>query len=175
MKAWHFVGSRLRDGRPVPADGEVLRHNGPVEMCTSGLHASRRIIDALRYAPGPVVCRVECSEIVDEEDDKFVCRERTILWRVDAEDLLRDFARRCALDVIDQWDAPAVVREYLTTDDEALRVAAWAAAWGPGRANEAARAAAWAASGFVAWVAAWDAARGQHNRRLTAMVIARKP
>ena len=24
--AWHFVGDRLRDGRPVPKDGEWLEH-----------------------------------------------------------------------------------------------------------------------------------------------------
>jgi hypothetical protein len=164
----------------VPADGEVLRHDGPVEMCRSGLHASRRLIDALRYAPGPVVCRVECAEIVDEDKEKFVCRERTILWRVDAEDLLRDFARRCALDVIDQWDAPAVVRRYLTTGDEELRAdalnAALWAGWGPaGGSAQAARAAAWAAAQGDLRLAAWGASGGHHNRRLTAMVIARKP
>ena len=37
---YHFVGSTLRDGRPVPPDGEWLVHDGPVEMCASGLHAA---------------------------------------------------------------------------------------------------------------------------------------
>ena len=44
--AWHFVGRTLRDGRPVPADGVELRHDGPVVMRVSGLHASVRAIDA---------------------------------------------------------------------------------------------------------------------------------
>lgn len=44
MKAWHFVGETLRNGDPVPADGEVLRYDGPVAMCESGLHASKRLI-----------------------------------------------------------------------------------------------------------------------------------
>lgn len=185
--AWHWVGGTLRNGSPVPEDGETLVHDGPVTMCRSGLHASRRIIDALKFAPGGTVCRVEVAGIVEEQDDKLVCRERTILWRVDAEDLLRDFARRCALDVIDLWDAPEVVREYLETGDESLREGAWYAARGTGR-SDAARAAArraardavwgfaWLAAGEAAWYAARgaasDAARDRQNRRLTAMVSA---
>lgn len=39
--AWHFVGKRLRDDRPIPAIGETLQHTGPLQMCFSGLHASR--------------------------------------------------------------------------------------------------------------------------------------
>lgn len=39
MRAWHFVGTTLRDGRPVPADGVTLRHDGPLRLCASGLHA----------------------------------------------------------------------------------------------------------------------------------------
>ena len=38
--AFHFVGDTLRDGRPIPSDGEWLTHDGPVVMCISGLHAS---------------------------------------------------------------------------------------------------------------------------------------
>jgi len=79
--AWHWTnGETLRNGDPVPDVGETLVHDGPVEMCRSGLHASRRILDALRYAPGDVVHRVECDGVVAEDDDKLVCTERTILW-----------------------------------------------------------------------------------------------
>ena len=38
IQAWHFTGAALRDGRPIPADGEVLHHDGPLVMCESGLH-----------------------------------------------------------------------------------------------------------------------------------------
>lgn len=38
--AYHFVGETLRDGRPVPADGEWLEHDGKIIMCEAGLHAS---------------------------------------------------------------------------------------------------------------------------------------
>ena len=164
VMAWHFVGPTLRNGDPVPADGEALRHDGPVSICVSGLHASRRPIDALRYAPGSTICRVECRDVVEEQDDKLVCRERVILWRVEGDGLLRDFARSCALDVVHLWDAPDVVLRYLRTGDESLRDAAWVAA----------RDAAWVAAGPAAWVAAWVAAGDAQNRRLMSMVSARR-
>lgn len=143
--AWHFVGAALRDGSPIPADGVTLKFSGRLELCASGFHASRRLIDALQYAPGGTLCRVECGGTIEEGGDKLVCRQRTILWRVDSTDFLRLFARQCALDVLHLWNAPDVVRQYLETGNEKLRAAAGAAA----------RAAAW----YAAWDAVWDAAR----------------
>jgi hypothetical protein len=146
--AWHFVGAKLRDGRPIPADGEVLRHDGPVELCVSGLHASKRLIDALSYAPGDTLCRVALSGDLQHETDKSVGRERVILWRIDATLVLREFARRCALDVAHLWDMPAIVRQYLETGNESWRQSAYLAATVPERrwVNAwAARAAAWTA------------------------------
>jgi hypothetical protein len=40
VEGWHFTGPTLRDGRPLPADGEWLEHAGPLVMCESGLHMS---------------------------------------------------------------------------------------------------------------------------------------
>lgn len=96
IRAYHFVGDRLRDGRPVPPDGEWLIHDGPAVMCEAGLHASRHPFDALTYAPGNVLCLVECDDVVDEEEDKLVCRRRRIVARFDAARLLREFAADCA-------------------------------------------------------------------------------
>ena len=186
IRAYHFVGSTLRDGRPVPPDGEWLVHDGPMVMCKSGLHASRHPFDALTYAPGPILCLVDCDEIDAEDVDKLVCRRRRIVARFDATTMLRAFARQCALDVIHLWDAPQVVRDYLTTGDESLRdgtrddawavvrVVAWDVAWEVARvvarvaaweaAREAARDAAWEAARNAAWEAAWDAQRERFAR-----------
>ncbi len=159
IKAWHFVGSKLRDGRPVPKDGVWLRHEGQIKICASGLHASRRPWNALQYAPGATLCYVECRGDVQEEIDKLVCRERRIIMRADVTETLRFFARMQALSVIrlHRECPPDVVLDYLMTGDESIRDAARAAAWDA--ANAAANAAAWAASN----TAAWDASRAAAN------------
>ena len=129
MRAYHFCGATLRDGRPIPADGEWLEYGGPMVMCESGLHASLHPFDALQYAPGKTLCLVECDGDVEYQTDKLICRSRKIVARFDATELLWEMSRWCALQVIHLWDAPAVVREYLETGNESLRAAAWAAAW----------------------------------------------
>ena len=155
--AWHFVGDTLRYGEPIPADGKLLHHTGSVVICRSGLHASKLLIDALTFAPGNIICRDECDEVVDEQHDKLVCRKRTILWRIDGEELLREFARKCALDVIHLWDAPQIVIDFLQTGDPKLQAAARAAA------EAAAWDAAWAAAGDAAWAAAEAAGAAAGN------------
>ncbi len=175
MLAWHFVDSSLRDGRAVPPDGERLAAGGSSNLCESGLHASQRVLDALKYAPGNTICRVECDDVADQQRDKLVCGARTIVWRIDGEEVLRAFARAVALDVADKWDMPREVRKYLETGNESLRIAARGAAREASRmhvrsdepeaaaAGEAARAAAARthparATGLAA---AWAAARAK--------------
>ncbi len=155
MKAWHFVGKTLRDGSHIPADGVTLVHKGPLVCCESGFHASLHPFDALKYAPGETLCLVDSTGQTIQQDDKLVSRERTIIARIDATDMLRYFARQQALSVVHLWKAPQIVLDYLAGDDskraaarEAAREAAWAAA----------RAAAWAAAREAAWEAAWAAA-----------------
>jgi len=148
--AYHFVGQTLRGGRPVPADGEWLEHDGPVDLCVSGLHAAEHPFGALTYAPGETLCLVECDNIVAKIDTKFVCRRRMIIQRVDATGLLRHFARECALAVLHQWPAPAVVREFLSTGDAALRADARATSRAFARGGNI---------GAAAWSAAWAATR----------------
>ena len=154
IEAWHFVcdDRKLRDGTPLEI-GKRLVHDGPLVLCQSGYHASEKILDALQYAPGSVACRVQCDGDILRDTDKLVCRERTAIWALDATAVLRAFTRRCALDVIHLWDAPQVVRDYLTTGDESLRAAARAAAWAAARdaARADARDAASAAASADAW------------------------
>ena len=186
IKAWWFAPA---DRKLANGDGRLIRrntthvHRGDLVLCQSGLHASRRITDALKWAPGPILCRVECGGEVVEGADKLVCTRRKYLAVVDATAVLLKFARLCALDVIDNWDAPGVVIRYLRTGDEQLRAAAMDAAWA---ARDAAmdaravamdaRAAAWAARAVAmdARAAAWAArdamdamdARGAQEARL---------
>jgi hypothetical protein len=177
VKAYHFVGDTLRDGRPIPKNGEWLEHDGEIVICSSGLHASECPFDALQFATGNTLCLVEMDGDIQRQPDKLVAHRRKIIKRIDAEPLMREFARWSALQVIELWNAPDVVRQYLTTGDESLRDAArdaaraaardaaWAAAWDAARdaARDAAWAAAWdaarAAARDAAWAAAWAAAR----------------
>lgn len=161
VRAYHFVGDTLRDGSPIPPNGEWLTVDGDLIICERGLHASRDPFDALQYAPGPNLCLVDCSGIDTEHDDKLVCARRRIVARFDATDMLWAMSRWSALQVIHLWDAPQIVREYLETGDESKRDAAWAAARDAARAaaRAAARDAAWAAAWDAAWAAAWAAAR----------------
>jgi hypothetical protein len=192
--AWHFVGDTLRDGRPVPDDGVVLRQRGKIIPCVNGLHGSVRAIDALQYAPRPIICRTSHGGTIVTVSDKLASSTRTVLWRVNGTGILSLFARQCALDVAHLWDMPPIVREYLEAGDEALRAAARDAAWAAARdaAWDAARAAAWAAApAWAAWdaardaardaawaaprdaaprEAAWDAARDAQNTRLEALI-----
>ena len=176
MKAWHFAQDDMKlgykDGRKIRV-GKTLKHKGKLVMCESGLHASAKILDALSYARGNMICRVELGGEIVRGDDKCVASERTCLWVVSGEKLLRKFACMCALDVTHLWDAPEIVVRYLKTQDESIRdaardaagYAAWdaagSAAWDAAR--DAARCAAWYAArdaaGYAAGYAAWDAAR----------------
>jgi hypothetical protein len=135
MIAYWFFGTSLRDGRAVPADGEWLEHVGTVKPCVSGLHASPSLYDALRYGVGSNVALVELGgTIVPHGDpiDKYAASRRRIIQRRDGIPFLDDFARWCALQVVDLIVAPekdiAVIRRWLETGDETLREAAYASA-----------------------------------------------
>lgn len=170
IDAYHFVGDTLRSGDPVPADGAWLEVSGPLILCEHGLHASRHPFDALKHAPGPILCRVQLEGDILEEADKLVATRRRIVRRIDSTDLCRHFARACARDVLHLWDALPVVRQYLETGDETLRGAACTAA------EAAARASAWDAARVAARAATWVATRAtaitDYRQQFADLVIA---
>ncbi len=139
-----------------------------VYPCASGLHASVHPFDALKYAPGNMLHLVIVDgEIQWNDKDKIVGRRRKILASINAEKLMRDFARWNALKVLHFWpNPPEVVVKFLKTGDESLRAAAWDAAWA------AARAAAWDAASAAAWAAAWDAFIAKSRSQFKRMVKA---
>ena len=157
---WHFLyaGSRLRTGEEAPEDGVWLTTD-KARICESGLHGSKHPFDALKYAPGPLLCLCEFGEIKGDHGDKFVSRSRRIIARMDATEMLMYFARMQALSVVHAFAAPDVVLDYLMTgkDRSAARSAAEAAAWSVARS--AARSAAWSVAWSVAEAVAEAAAR----------------
>ncbi len=162
---WHFLPDdgclrfgtkekvKVKHTLMLPPDTKLI-------PCVIGFHASKRALDALHYARGSIICRVTLhGEKIPHGDpiDKYCAHGRTVLQMANAEEVLRIFARKCALSVIHLWEAPQVVIDYLNTGDEKLRAAACAAAWAA--ACAAARDAAGDAAGAAARAAARDAAR----------------
>jgi hypothetical protein len=157
--------------------GQTLTAEGTLKLCHNGMHASRRALDALQYAPGAIVCRVELSGEIVEGHDKLCARHRKVLAMANATKTLHEFACWCAEQALlrereagrepdpRSWAAIEVKRRWLKCEanDAELDVAsaaAWAAA--ASAARDATRAA-WAAASAAAWAAAkdaaWDAAR----------------
>ena len=182
MKAWHFLKDdgrlRYRDGIEVE-DGEIVEVGktytaiGEIKLCANGMHGSKRILDALRYAEGSILCEVEIDGEIVEGDDKLAGRNRTVISIKNVSAILHEFACLCAekaltiakVDDKRSWEAIAAKRAWLKgeIDDgqlDAARDAAWAAAWD----------AAWAAAWEAARDAAWDAARDEQNTLLAEMV-----
>lgn len=125
---WHFAKNDMRlgydDGREI-RDGETLTHDGPLILCKKGLHFSEDILDALHWSRGHMICRIEGPADALDDGDKQCGSWRKCLWHVDGKQLLPEFARWCALQVIHLWDAPSIVREYLETGDESKWYDAW--------------------------------------------------
>ena len=167
---WHFTPCdeqgipRLgyNDGREVRV-GETLTVSGPLNICKRGLHCSERIIDALHYAElRSTLSRVIPGGETQEGDNKLCAAERTpvvMLTQAQTDELLRRFARWCALSVAHLWEMPEVVRQFLKTGDESLREQARRTAYAYAAAAYAdAAALAHAAAAYAAAYAAADAA-----------------
>ena len=128
----------------------------PTWRFASSPRSTEHLIDALEDASSPILHRRDGE---------------TTLWSMDITDILRAFARECALDAIkvSGLEVPPIVMEYLTTGAESLREAAMVAASDAARiaARDAAMNATGEAAMNAAWEAAWDAAM------VAAMVAAR--
>ena len=152
MKSFYFANAdralRYGDGRKIKV-GVTHKHEGEVILCKSGLHASLSPFEALYYAPGPILYLVHLSGTIVRGADKVAASERTYLAEYDATDLLRLFARKCALKNIElispycSSEQYALIVNYLTAGDVSMRSAAESAAE---RAADAAESAAWSAA-----------------------------
>ena len=184
---WFCANDKLPNGdnRPVVI-GEKLTVAPPIELCRRGLHASVKIMDACRFAPGSILYRVKLSGEIVHDHEKHAASERTPLWRLDCDKIFRLFAADCAERALKRerrkkqepdprsWAAVQAARDFahgkitkkqLAAALDAAREAAWDAARAAARAaaldaaREAARAAAWDAARAAAWDAARAAAR----------------
>ena len=161
MRAFYFSNSdkklRHNDGRQI-RKGRTHKVKCDPVLCEWGLHASERLIDALKYAPGKYLWLVDLNGKIVAGDDKAVADERKYIDGFDAGDLLHEFSRKAALINIkkiykycSQKDYDLIV-EYLETGNDDIRSAARSAA------NAAVNAAASAAAS-AEWSVEWSAAR----------------
>ena len=80
MKAWYFSAEdrclRYGDGRLIKP-GTTHKVDCDPALCNAGLHASVNIMDALGYAPGPILWRVQLGGTIVTGGDKACATERT--------------------------------------------------------------------------------------------------
>ena len=175
--AWHFLpanGCLARSAPPVKVEvGRTYRVDGEPVLCEHGLHGSLGVLDALKYAHSPIVCRVRIGGKIVRGDDKLCGTTRRVLAMADAGPTLHLFACWCAERALKaerkagrepdarSWAALEVKRRWIAGEATDAELAA---------ARAAARAAVGAAgaAGAAAWAAAWAA----QNRKLTAMLRA---
>jgi hypothetical protein len=87
MNVWHFSNGKLsndRDDKIEPGLSLACNPDG-IELCVYGFHGSKRITDALGYAPGSVLSYCEVGGEIIESDDKIVASIRRHLIVVDVE------------------------------------------------------------------------------------------
>jgi hypothetical protein len=145
IACWHWLAEdkRLRWGTKEKVRvGRTYTATGPLVMCENGMHGSRRLLDALQYAPGGVLCKVEIWGEIQEGDDKLVGRHRKVLSMVNAEKMLHEAACHFA-------------EEALTaakiTDERCWNAIKVKRAWLAGKATDKELDTAWAAAGDTAW------------------------
>ena len=167
MKAWHFITKDRKLGysdNRIVKTGRTYKCKGPLVLCENGLHGSKHLIDALYYAPGPILCRVELSGEIIHSDDKSVARLRTVLRLRDISTILHEFACQCAEDALALVDKP---------DDRSIAAIQAKRDWLKGLISDQELAAARAAARDAAWAArdaTREAATGCQDRRLAIMV-----
>ena len=153
IQAWHFIPSNglmakpcgARNRRVAIVEGKTYRVKPPLYLCSHGLHASIRVLDALQYAQSSLLCRVEVSGEIVHGPDKLCATNRKVLAIRDIAPILHAFACDAAEEALiiakvertpenASWAAIKAKRKWMRgeiTDEEldAARDAAWDSAW----------------------------------------------
>jgi hypothetical protein len=155
VEAFHFLredGCLNHPPHTKVEPGITLKFDGRPILCHQGYHASERAIDALNYAPGPILCCVVLGGTVVRDTDKLVATERTVLWMADATQTLHEFA-------CDQ--AEAALDRAKVNDARCRAAIETKRRWLRGEASDSEL--------DAARDAAWDAANDALTRRLMAL------
>ena len=109
IRGWHFLHANKRlavyefstahyDTGPFVRKGDIFYVDDAPCPCNTGLHASMQLSDAINYAPGSVLCRVDSWGDVQTEADKLASHYRRVRWMVQ---LSAEFLREMCLAVIE--------------------------------------------------------------------------
>ena len=164
--AWHFIHSNMCAGEgqePPWTEGETRQVEGDPKLCNWGYHGSRRIIDVLPYAPGPVICRVEIGGKISLGHDKIAGQTRTLLWALPvdvSERILHEFACYVAEAILDTLPPDKV-------DPRSREAIAVKRRWLDGKATAEELSAAW----YAAKSAAKSAVESDSDYLLESLVI----
>lgn len=121
----------------IEADGIKSVHNDELILCSKGFHASNTINNALRYCntsdherrERDLLCRVKCegeyiTDLGDNQFHRFVCKERTIIYRLTCEQLMNIFQedlQQYFTSYVRWNNLPSVVSDYFITKNETLK------------------------------------------------------
>jgi len=167
--AWHFLpnDSVTRYSRERVDVGTVLKARGKLHLCYNGLHASIHPRDAMRYAPGFLLCRVKLSGGIQSGDDKVCARSREVIAIRNARNIVLLHAAECAeraLGTVVKPDARSMaaiqaVRDYCAgkITNGQMAAARASAAYASAAAAAYAAASSAAAAAYAAYAAASSA------------------
>ena len=176
LLVWHFLLQNWEtdSGSIKTKIGETYHVEPPIEICSHGLHGSRKVLDALGYSNGQILTLCEVWGEFDEQSDKIVAEYRRPLWGKDISPELNEWAccnAEVALLVAEvedprSWNVIEAKRAWLRgeiSDEELDTARAWVAAWDAAWNAALATARCAARARDTAWAAAWDAARAAQN------------
>jgi hypothetical protein len=148
----------------IVAPGYIYSEDSPIAICNSGLHGSRKVIDALFYSPGSYLCLVDMWGGVQDQNDKLVARHRHVIAAADVSSELRLWACWCVRRV---WN--------LLTDERSRRAVEVAEAYACGEASSEDLIAAWDAAGAAVGAAARDASMEATTAAMAAAAVVARP
>ena len=147
LLVWHFLRQNweTNSGSIKTKVGDTYHVEPPIEICSHGMHGSRKVLDALGYSAGPILTLCEVWGEFAEQSDKIVAEYRRPLWGKDISTELNEWAccnAEVALLVAEIedsrcWEAIEAKRAWLRGEISDKELAA---------ARDAARAAAWDAA-----------------------------
>jgi hypothetical protein len=172
--AWKVLekGMKSSCGTAKWKKGVWKEHKGDLELCNSGFHASKLLVDAIQFVTPGIICHIEYDGNILEEEDKFVARRMRVLktYRF-TKRMAVEFAIYCASSCLKNFEkefpddkrpreAILAAKRWLKNPSQKNKNDAWSAAWS---AESATWSAAWSAESATwsaarsAWSAAWSA------------------